>query len=73
MLAIDIGPMIDRGLDDNCGTLLGYHIDPETLPSIGRELLPELSPRSFKGSSRVSMVKWPPTLFDLNLNFMKKI
>ena len=22
MLAIDIGPMIDRGLDDNCGPIL---------------------------------------------------
>ena len=26
MLAIDIGPMIDRGLDDNCGPTLAYYI-----------------------------------------------
>ena len=26
MLAIDIGPMIDRGLDDNCGPILALYI-----------------------------------------------
>ena len=26
MLAIDIGPMIDRGLDDNCGPTLACYI-----------------------------------------------
>ena len=44
MLAIDIGPMIDRDLDDNCGPILA----PKSLPIIGRELLPELSRRLFK-------------------------
>ena len=29
MLAIDIGPMIDRGLDDNCGPILAYYIGPK--------------------------------------------
>ena len=29
MLAIDIGPMIDRGLDDNCGPILVCYIDPK--------------------------------------------
>ena len=33
MLAIDIGPMIDRGLDDNCEPILA----PKSLPMIGRE------------------------------------
>ena len=44
MLAIVIGPMIDQGLDDNCGPILA----PKSLPIIGRELLPELGRRSFK-------------------------
>ena len=49
MLAIDIGPIIDRGLDDNCGPILAYYIvlAPRSLPIIGRELLPELSGRPF--------------------------
>ena len=38
ILAIDFGPMIDRGLDDKYGPILA----PETPPIIGRELLPEL-------------------------------
>ena len=29
MLAIDIGPMIDRGLDDNCGPILACYISPK--------------------------------------------
>ena len=32
MLAIDIGPMIDRGLDDNCGPILACYIGPKTAP-----------------------------------------
>ena len=29
MLAIDIGPMIDRDLDDNCGLVLACYIGPK--------------------------------------------
>ena len=29
MLAIDIGPMIDRRLDDNCGSILACYIGPK--------------------------------------------
>ena len=29
MLAIDSGPMIDRGLDDNCGPILACYIAPK--------------------------------------------
>ena len=29
MLAIDIGPMIDRGFDDNCGPILACYIGPK--------------------------------------------
>ena len=32
MLAIDIGPMIDRGLDDNCGPILACYISPKIAP-----------------------------------------
>ena len=49
ILAIDIGPMIDRGLDDNCGSIYWLVIlAPKSLPMIGRESLPKLSRRSFK-------------------------
>ena len=30
--AIDIGPMIDRGLDDNCGPILARYIGPKIAP-----------------------------------------
>ena len=32
MLAIDIEPMIDRGLDDNCGPILACYIGPKIAP-----------------------------------------
>ena len=32
MLAIDIGPMIDRSLDDNCGPILACYIGPKIAP-----------------------------------------
>ena len=48
MLAIAIGPMIDRSLDDNCGLILAFILAPKALPIIGRESLPELSRRPFK-------------------------
>ena len=32
IFAIDIGPMIDRGLDDNCGPILAYYIGPKIPP-----------------------------------------
>ena len=32
MLAIDIGPMIDRGLDDNCGPILFSYIGLKIAP-----------------------------------------
>ena len=32
MLAIDIGPMIDRGLDDNCGSILACYIGSKIAP-----------------------------------------
>ena len=35
MLAIDIGPMIDRGLDDNYGPILACYIGPKIAPESG--------------------------------------
>ena len=32
MLTIDIGPIIDRGLNDNCGPILACYIDPKIAP-----------------------------------------
>ena len=32
MLAIDIGPMIDRGLDDNCRPILACYVGPKIAP-----------------------------------------
>ena len=33
MLAIDIGPMIDRGWDDNCGPIWACYIGPKIAPN----------------------------------------
>ena len=33
MLTIDIGPMIDRGLLDNCGPILACYIGPKIAPN----------------------------------------
>ena len=32
MLAANVGPMIDRGLDDNCGPILACYIGPKIAP-----------------------------------------
>ena len=32
MLTIDIGPMIDRGLNDDCGPILACYIGPKITP-----------------------------------------
>ena len=32
MLAIDIGPMVDRGLDVTCGPILACYIGPKIVP-----------------------------------------
>ena len=37
MLAIDIGPMIDRALDDNCGPVLACYIGPQIAPDINND------------------------------------
>ena len=47
MLAIDIGPMIDRGLDDNCGpiywlVIIGPKIAPDYRPRITARVKPTI-------------------------------
>ena len=41
MLTIDIGPMIDQGLHDNCGTILACYIGPK----IARDDRPRITAR----------------------------
>ena len=48
MLAIDIGPMIDRGLDDNCGCILAYYIDPKIAPNDRPRITARFKPMTFK-------------------------
>ena len=48
MLAIDIGPMIDRGLDDNCGPTLACYIDPKIAPDDGPRITARVKPMTFQ-------------------------
>ena len=48
MLAIDIGPMIDRGLDDNCGPILGCYIGPKIALDDGRRITARVKPMTFQ-------------------------
>ena len=48
MLAIDIGPMIDRGLDDNCGPLLARYIGPKIAPDYSPRITATVQPTTFE-------------------------
>ena len=48
MLAIDIGPMIDRGLDDNCGPLLARYIGPKIAPDYRPRITATVKPTTFQ-------------------------
>ena len=48
MLAIDIGPMIDRGLDDNCGPILACFIGPEIAPDDRPRFTARVKPMTFQ-------------------------
>ena len=48
MLAIDIGPMIDRGLDDNCGSMLAYYIGPKIAPDDRPRITTRFKPMTFQ-------------------------
>ena len=48
MLAIDIGPMIDRGLDDNCGPILACYIGPKIVPDYRPSITVRVKPTIFQ-------------------------
>ena len=48
MLAIDIGPMIDRGLDDICGSILGCYIGPKIAPDDRLRITARVKPMTFQ-------------------------
>ena len=48
MLAIDIGPMIDRGLDDNCGPMLAYYTGPKIAPDYRPKITARVKPTTFQ-------------------------
>ena len=48
MLAIDIGPMIDRGLDDNFGPILACYISPKIASDDRPRITARVKPMIFK-------------------------
>ena len=48
MLAIDIEPIIDRGLDDNCGPILACYIGPKTAPDYRPRITVRVKPTIFE-------------------------
>ena len=48
MLAIDIGPMIDRGLNDNRGPILACYIGPEIAPDYRPKITARAKPTTFQ-------------------------
>ena len=48
MLAIDIGPMINRGLDDNCGPILACYIGPKITPNDRPRITARVKPITFQ-------------------------
>ena len=47
MLAIDIGPTSDRGLDDNCGPILARYIDPKIFSDCRPRITARVKPTIF--------------------------
>ena len=48
MLAIDIGPMIDRDLDDNCGPILACYMGPKIAPDDRPRITARVKPMIFQ-------------------------
>ena len=48
VLAIDIGPMIDRGLDDNCRPILACYIGPKIAPDDRPRITARVKPMIFQ-------------------------
>ena len=54
MLAIDVGPMIDRGLDDNCGPILACYIGPKITPDDRPRITARVRPTIFQISNDIN-------------------
>ena len=48
MLAIDIGPMNDRGLDDHCGHIFACYIGPKIAPDDRPRITARVKPTIFQ-------------------------
>ena len=48
MLAIDMGPIIDRGLDNNCGPILACYIGPKFAPNDRPRITDRVKPMTFQ-------------------------
>ena len=48
MLAINIGPMIDRCLDDSCGPILACYIGPKIAPDDRPRITGRVEPMIFQ-------------------------
>ena len=48
MLAVDIGPMINRGLDANCGPILACYIGPKIAPDVRPRIIARVKPMIFQ-------------------------
>ena len=48
MFAIDIGPMIDRGLDDNYAPILACYIGPKIAPDYRLRITARVKPTIFQ-------------------------
>ena len=48
MLAIDIAPTIDRGLDDNCEPTLARYIGPKIAPNYRPRITARVKPTTFQ-------------------------
>ena len=48
MLNIDSGPMIDRGIDDNCGPILARYIGSKIAPDYRPRIAARVKPTTFQ-------------------------
>ena len=53
MLAVDIGPMIDRGLD-NCGPILACYISPKIAADYRPRIAARIKPTTFQNYNDIN-------------------
>ena len=54
MLAIDVGPMINRGLNDNCGAILACYIGPKVAPDYRPRITARIKPTTFQNYNDIN-------------------